>query len=198
MHTLNGDPNVAKLQEYTIKLYAEIERSVGPIVRRPHHRRRQSRRHAGADGLPQAGLRAALATSASTWRSSRSTRPPRLFPMLDKRHFVGALVQPARRPRRSGRGDACVRQGRAQPGCGGLPLHSCDRAHAAPRRHVGRHHRQGNDPRRACRQRGRIVGAGSRTHGRPRRCPVLAMEHQYVITGEIPEVVASPSTRCCT
>ncbi|MEO8137973.1 MAG: FAD-dependent oxidoreductase, partial [Betaproteobacteria bacterium] len=25
MHTLNGDPNVAKLQEYTINLYKEIE-----------------------------------------------------------------------------------------------------------------------------------------------------------------------------
>src|SRR4029079_11529217 len=29
MHTLNGDPNVAKLQEYTIKLYQEIERASG-------------------------------------------------------------------------------------------------------------------------------------------------------------------------
>ena len=25
MHTLNGDPNVAKLQQYTIDLYKEIE-----------------------------------------------------------------------------------------------------------------------------------------------------------------------------
>ena len=25
MHTINGDPNVAKLQAYTIKLYKEIE-----------------------------------------------------------------------------------------------------------------------------------------------------------------------------
>jgi dimethylglycine dehydrogenase len=29
MHTLNGDPNVAKLQEYTIKLYKEIEEASG-------------------------------------------------------------------------------------------------------------------------------------------------------------------------
>src|SRR5256885_887957 len=29
MHTLNGDPNVAKLQEYTIKLYREIEEASG-------------------------------------------------------------------------------------------------------------------------------------------------------------------------
>ncbi len=27
MHTVNGDPNVAKLQQYTIQLYKEIERS---------------------------------------------------------------------------------------------------------------------------------------------------------------------------
>ena len=29
MHTVNGDPNVAKLQQYTIKLYEEIERISG-------------------------------------------------------------------------------------------------------------------------------------------------------------------------
>src|SRR5882724_4725980 len=29
MHTLNGDPNVAALQDYTIKLYQEIERESG-------------------------------------------------------------------------------------------------------------------------------------------------------------------------
>ena len=29
MHTLNGDPNVAKLQQYTIELYKEIEEGSG-------------------------------------------------------------------------------------------------------------------------------------------------------------------------
>jgi len=29
MHTLNGDPNVAKLQQYTIELYKEIEEASG-------------------------------------------------------------------------------------------------------------------------------------------------------------------------
>src|SRR3981189_2675524 len=29
MHTLNGDPNVAKLQEYTIRLYRKIEEASG-------------------------------------------------------------------------------------------------------------------------------------------------------------------------
>jgi dimethylglycine dehydrogenase len=29
MHTVNGDPNVAKLQQYTINLYKELERISG-------------------------------------------------------------------------------------------------------------------------------------------------------------------------
>src|SRR6266702_3364060 len=29
MHTLNGDPNVASLQDYTIKLYRDLERESG-------------------------------------------------------------------------------------------------------------------------------------------------------------------------
>ena len=29
MHTVNGDPNVAKLQQYTIQLYSEIEKISG-------------------------------------------------------------------------------------------------------------------------------------------------------------------------
>ena len=34
MHTLNGDPNVAKLQQYTIKLYKEIEADLRRVLRR--------------------------------------------------------------------------------------------------------------------------------------------------------------------
>jgi dimethylglycine dehydrogenase len=32
MHTINGDPNVAKLQQYTIKLYQEIEELSGQNI----------------------------------------------------------------------------------------------------------------------------------------------------------------------
>jgi dimethylglycine dehydrogenase len=32
-HTLNGDPNVAKLQAYTVGLYKEIEAILGPVLR---------------------------------------------------------------------------------------------------------------------------------------------------------------------
>ncbi|MCS5546547.1 MAG: FAD-binding oxidoreductase, partial [SAR324 cluster bacterium] len=32
MHTINGDPNVAKLQQYTINLYQEIEKISGQEI----------------------------------------------------------------------------------------------------------------------------------------------------------------------
>ena len=32
MHTINGDPNVAKLHQYTIELYQEIEESSGQEI----------------------------------------------------------------------------------------------------------------------------------------------------------------------
>ena len=55
MHTVNGDPNVAKLQQYTIELYKEIERDLGAILRRAHHRRHHARRHARAARLAEDG-----------------------------------------------------------------------------------------------------------------------------------------------
>ena len=55
MHTVNGDPNVAKLQQYTIELYQEIEQHLGPIVRRAHHRRRHAGRHSRAARLAEDG-----------------------------------------------------------------------------------------------------------------------------------------------
>ena len=57
MHTLNGDPNVAALQKYTVELYDEIQRVSGHRLRHPPHRRAAARRHRGADGLAPAGAR---------------------------------------------------------------------------------------------------------------------------------------------
>ena len=67
MHTINGDPNVAKLQQYTINLYKEIERDLRPVLRyardRGHHAGRHARAHglaedgAGARPLPRHGAR---------------------------------------------------------------------------------------------------------------------------------------------
>ena len=47
-HTLNGDPNVAKLQHYTIDLYKEIEEISGQSCGAAPHRRPDAGRHAAS------------------------------------------------------------------------------------------------------------------------------------------------------
>jgi dimethylglycine dehydrogenase len=93
MHTVNGDPNVAKLQQYTINLYKELERVTG-----------QSCGMHLTGGIMLAGTRARL-----DWLKMAKARgrylgmelelitvdeAAKLFPLMDKRHFVGALFDP--------------------------------------------------------------------------------------------------------
>ena len=53
MHTINGDPNVAKLQQYTIDLYKEIEAISGQSCGVHITRRPDARRHARAPRLAE-------------------------------------------------------------------------------------------------------------------------------------------------
>jgi dimethylglycine dehydrogenase len=93
MHTINGDPNVAKLQQYTINLYQELERLTG-----------QSCGMHVTGGIMLAGTRARL-----DWLKMAQARgrylgmeleiisveeAARLFPLMNKKHFVGALYDP--------------------------------------------------------------------------------------------------------
>jgi dimethylglycine dehydrogenase len=93
MHTINGDPNVAKLQQYTINLYQELERTTG-----------QSCGMHVTGGIMLAGTRARL-----DWLKMAKARgrylgmelevisadeAAKLFPLMNKRHFVGALLDP--------------------------------------------------------------------------------------------------------
>src|ERR1700732_5317395 len=93
MHTVNGDPNVAKLQQYTIELYKEIERISG-----------QSCGVHITGGLMLAGSRERLG-----WVKRAKARGRYLgmeldiisvgeahgmFPLLDQQHFLGALYDP--------------------------------------------------------------------------------------------------------
>ena len=93
MHTVNGDPNVAKLQQYTISLYQEIERISG-----------QSCGVHVTGGIMLAGTRERL-----DWLRMAKARgrylgmelelisveeAQRLFPLMDKKHFVGAMYDP--------------------------------------------------------------------------------------------------------
>src|SRR3546814_11343614 len=93
MHTLNGDPNVAKLQQYTISLYKEIEELsgqscglhlTGGIMLAGTKERMEWLRNAHARGR-YLGMETELV-------SAREAKT--LMPLLDERHFVGALYDP--------------------------------------------------------------------------------------------------------
>ena len=189
MHTINSDPNVAKLQQYTINLYKEIEQISG-----------QSCGIHITGGLMLAGtpermdwLR--LVHSRGRYLGMETEfvsmdEAARLFPLLDKRYFVGALYDPDRRPCRSGRRDARLCQGRARKRRGGLPLHARDGLKPRPDGTWDVITDKGN-----LRAEHVVNAAGlwAREVGRMAglELPVLAMEHQYLISEEIPEVAQS-------
>ncbi|MBA2632524.1 MAG: GcvT family protein [Chloroflexi bacterium] len=189
MHTLNGDPNVSKLQQYTVQLYAEIERISGQDcgihlpgglmladteVRMDFLRLTQARgRYLGMD--------LELVTPAEAQA---------LFPLLDPRCFVGALYDPveghvdpsgvtrayASCARMAG---AEVHRNTAVTGLSQRPDGTWDvetdvgtTIHAE---HVV------NAAGLWAREVGRMVGI---------ELPVLAMEHMFLITEDMPEVAA--------
>ena len=93
MHTLNGDPNVAKLQQYTINLYKEIE-AISGVSCGMHV----------TGGLNLAGTKERL-----DWLKMARARgrylgmnleiisideAARMYPFIDKKHFVGAMFDP--------------------------------------------------------------------------------------------------------
>ena len=93
MHTVNGDPNVAKLQQYTINLYKEIEQISG-----------QSCGVHITGGIMLAGTRERL-----DWLKMAKARgrylgmelellsvaeAKKLFPLMEEEHFVGAMYDP--------------------------------------------------------------------------------------------------------
>ena len=190
MHTLNGDPNVAKLQEYTIKLYQELEAASG-----------QSCGIHITGGVNLAGtpermdfLKVACGRARYLGLDMEIIgidEAATLFPLLDKQYFVGALYNPL--------------EGHVDPA-------GVTQAYAKAARNLGaevyRFTRVTDLVARAdgtwdvITDKGNlhaehVVNAGglwAREIGRMAgiTLPVLAMEHQYLITGEIPEVVASP------
>ena len=92
-HTLNGDPNVAKLQAYTVGLYKELEEIsgqscglhlTGGFMVADSPERMDFLRYSHAKGR-YLGMQTEL-VSASEAKA--------MFPMLDDRHFVGALWDP--------------------------------------------------------------------------------------------------------
>ncbi|HLK78781.1 MAG TPA: FAD-dependent oxidoreductase [Streptosporangiaceae bacterium] len=94
MHTLNGDPNVAKLQQYTVGLYREIEQRSGQncgihmnggLTLASDRERMDWLRMAQARGR-YLGMDMEIISAAEA---------KRLFPLLEEQYFIGALFDQA-------------------------------------------------------------------------------------------------------
>ncbi len=190
MHTVNGDPNVAKLQQYTIQLYKEIEAISG-----------QSCGVHITGGIMLAGTRERL-----DWLKMAKARgrylgmdlqiisvdeAAKLFPLMDKKHFTGAMYDPI-----EGHVDPYgVTHAYAKSAqIGGAEIVRHTRVTDLQQRSDGawdvitdRGNVQAEHVVNAAglwaREVGRLVGI---------ELPVLAMEHQYLITGDMPELAGKP------
>ncbi len=189
MHTLNGDPNVSKLQQYTIKLYEEIERISGQdcSIHLPGGLMLADT-EVRMDFLRMAQARGRYLGMELELISAREARD--LFPLLDPQYFVGAMydaveghVDPSGVTRAyvkcAQMAGAEVHQhtkveGLAQrpDGTWDVRIENGDTIHAE---HVV------NAGGLWAREVGRMVGL---------ELPLLAMEHQYLLTVDMPEVAA--------
>ncbi len=204
MHALNADPNVAKLQQYTIELYREIEAASGQdcgihvtggvsLAETPERLDWLRMVHARGRYL---GIETEMISAAEAARR---------LPIVDPAHFVGAMAD--------------TLHGHVDPsGVTHAYVKAAVAAGAQVRRHTwarsiqrtaggrwriglydtGGSHLAGDGPPEAelgfiespnvvnagglwAREVGRMVGV---------ELPVLAMEHMYVLTEPIPEVIA--------
>ncbi len=186
MHTLNGDPTMARLQRYTIDLYDEIERISGQdcgvhltgglmLADTPERFEWLKIVHAR-------GRRDDMGTEILSVEEAAA-----LFPMMDARHFVGALFNPI-----EGHVDPSgVTHAYAKAATiNGASIWQKTRVRELVRRHDGTWDvvtDQGtvnaehvvNAGGLWAREVGRMVGL---------ELPVLAMEHHYLVTEDMPEV----------
>jgi dimethylglycine dehydrogenase len=189
MHTINLDPNVAKLQQYTINLYKEIEeisgQSCGVHITGGIMLAGTSER---LDWLKQARARGRYLGMETEFVSLDEAA--RRFPLMEKKYFVGALFDPIEgHVDPSGVTHAYAKAARAQ----GAEIYRFTRV-------TGLEHRPDGSWN-VLTDKGEIhaehvVNAGglwAREVGRMAglELPVLAMEHQYLITEDIPEVKSS-------
>ena len=187
MHTLNGDPNVAALQQYTVGLYEEIQRIsgqdcgihlTGGLMLADTEERMDWLRMAHARGR-YLGMDTEVIGVAEA---------KKLLPFMDERHFVGALYDPMEgHVDPSGVTHAYVKA--AQLAGADIVLHTrveairqlangdwaldCGEAGTVTCEHVV------NAGGLWAREVGRMCGI---------ELPVLAMEHMYLLTESVPEL----------
>ena len=186
MHTVNGDPNVSKLQQYSINLYKEIEEISGQSV-----------------GLHMTeGLMLAATEARWEWLKNIHSKgrymgmqlelvsldeAERLLPLIDKKQFVGAMYDPI--------------QGHVDPNGTTYAFAGAARKAGASiftQTRVLRTALQSNGAWHVTTDKGMITaehvincgGLWAREVGRMvnLELPILAMEHQYLITEDMPEV----------
>ncbi|HKO07590.1 MAG TPA: FAD-dependent oxidoreductase [Alphaproteobacteria bacterium] len=189
MHTINLDPNVAKLQQYTINLYKEIEeisgQSCGVHITGGLMLAGTSER---LDWLKQVHARGRYLGLETEFVSLEEAQ--RLFPLMEKKYFVGALYDPIEgHVDPSGVTHAYAKAARVK----GAEIYRFTRVEALEP--------QSDGGWRVITDKGalnaeHVVNAGglwAREVGRMvgLELPVLAMEHQYLISEEIPEVKSS-------
>jgi dimethylglycine dehydrogenase len=187
MHTVNGDPNVAKLQQYTINLYKELEKIsgvscgmhiTGGVMLAGTPERMDWLKMAKARGR-YLGMDLELISASEA---------KKLFPLMEEKHFLGAIYDPI--------------EGHVDPY--GV-THAYAKAAQIGGAEIVRHTRvvdlkprpdgswdvitdHGNV------HAEHVVNAGglwAREIGRMvgLELPILAMEHQYLITEKIPSLV---------
>ncbi len=193
MHTINGDPNVAKLQKYTVELYKEIEEYSGQDV-----------------GLHMtSGMMLAATKERFDWMKSILAKgrymgleaellTPReahdLMPLLDPDQFVGAVFDPVE-GHLDPYGTTYAYAKSAKKNGAEIYLHTkvedlvqredgCWRVITNQGEIVAEH--VVNAAGLWAREVGRMVGL---------ELPVLAMEHMYLITEDMPEVIEFNQTR---
>jgi dimethylglycine dehydrogenase len=187
-HTLNGDPNVAKLQGYTIGLYDELEKISGQacglhrsggliLADSPERMEWLKMAHARARYL---GLETEMLSMAEA---------KKLNPLLEEKYFVGAMLDAADgNLDPEGTTHAYAKSAKI----GGAEIYQGTRVtELRPRKdgswdvisEKGNIHAEHvvNAGGLWAREVGRMVGL---------ELPVLAMAHQYLVTDDMPEVVA--------
>ena len=186
-HTLNGDPNVAKLQQYTVNLYKEIEEIsgqscglhlTGGVQLAKTKERMESLYMAEARGRYM-GMELEIVTPQFA---------KELYPLIDDKEFIGGLWDPIEgHLDPSGTTHAYAKSARIGgatiiEGCKVEDIHQRDDKMWVLTTSKGEYLAENivNAGGLWAREVGRMVGL---------ELPLLAMEHHYLLTEEIPEVV---------
>ncbi len=186
-HTLNGDPNVAKLQAYTVSLYKELEEIsgqscglhlTGGVMLADTPERMDFLRMAHAKGR-YLGMETELITPSEA---------KAMFPLMDESHFVGAMWDPVEgHLDPSGTTHAYAKAARVL----GADIELRNRVVELTQDADGTWNVVTEKGTLRCDHVVNCGGLWAREIGRMvgLELPVLAMEHMYLLTEDMPEVI---------